>query len=298
VEFRVIMPDGSVHWLHARGMAHRDADGRPVRVVGVHVDVTERRRADEALRRAQAELSHAARLTALGQLTASIAHEVNQPLTAIIANARAGLRWLAAGSLDPGELRAAWEDVAQDASRASEVIQRVRGLLRKSPTRPALLDLNAVVHEVVALVRSELLRHRVSLRTELADSLAPVRGDRVQLQQVLLNLLVNGIEAMSGVEGRPRELIVRSLTDEAGEVLVTVRDSGSGLDPRRVEAIFEPFYTTKTDGMGMGLSICRSIIESHGGRLWAVPNDEGPGATFSFTLPAAGSAAESVAESA
>ena len=279
-------------------MAHRDADGRPVRVVGVHVDVTERRRADEALRRAQAELSHAARLTALGQLTASIAHEVNQPLTAIITNARAGLRWLAAGSLDPGELRAAWEDVAQDASRASEVIQRVRGLLRKSPTRPAPLGLNAVVHEVIALVRHELLRHRVSLRTELADSLPAVQGDRVQLQQVLLNLLVNGIEAMSDVEGRPRELTVRSVTDEAGEVLVTVRDSGSGLDPRRVEAIFEPFYTTKTDGMGMGLSICRSIIESHGGRLWAVANDEGSGATFSFALPAAASASEAVAESA
>jgi two-component system, LuxR family, sensor kinase FixL len=288
VEFRVIWPDGSVHWLHARGMAHRDADGRPVRVVGVHVDVTERRRADEALRQTQAELAHAARLTALGQLTASIAHEVNQPLSAILANARAGLRWLAGGSLDPGELRAVWEDVAKDASRASEVIQRVRELLKKSPARPTPLDVNAVVHEVVALVRSELLRQRVSLRTELADPLAPVQGDRVQLQQVLLNLFVNGIEAMSGVAGRPRELIVRSGTDGAGGVLVAVRDSGGGLDPKSVEGIFEPFYTTKADGMGMGLSICRSIIESHGGRLWAAPNSDGSGATFCFTLPAGG----------
>jgi two-component system, LuxR family, sensor kinase FixL len=288
VEFRVIWSDGSVHWLHARGMAHRDADGRPVRVVGVHVDVTERRRADEALRRAQAELAHAARLAALGQLTASIAHEVNQPLAAIIANARAGLRWLAGGSLDPVELRAAWEDVAQDARRASEVIQRVRGLLRKSPTRPAPLDVNSVVHEVVALVRSELAKQRVSLRMELADPLAPVQGDRVQLQQVLLNLFVNGIEAMSGVAGHPRELIVRSRTDDTGGVLVVVRDSGGGLDPKSVEVVFEPFYTTKADGMGMGLSICRSIIESHGGRLWAASNGDGPGATFCFTLPAGG----------
>jgi C4-dicarboxylate-specific signal transduction histidine kinase len=221
-------------------------------------------------------------------LTASIAHEVNQPLAAIIANARAGLRWLAGGSLDPVELRAAWEDVAQDARRASEVIQRVRGLLRKSPTRPAPLDVNSVVHEVVALVRSELAKQRVSLRMELADPLAPVQGDRVQLQQVLLNLFVNGIEAMSGVAGRPRELIVRSRTDDTGGVLVVVRDSGGGLDPKSVEVVFEPFYTTKADGMGMGLSICRSIIESHGGRLWAASNGDGPGATFCFTLPAGG----------
>jgi signal transduction histidine kinase len=292
VEFRAVWPDGGVHWLHARGMTHRDADGQPARVVGVHVDVTERRRADEALRRTQAELAHAARLTALGQLTVSIAHEVNQPLSAIITNAQTGLNWLARGSLDPRELREVWEDVAKDARRASDVIQRVRGLLRKSPARPASLDLNAVVREVVALARSELLRHRVALRTELADSLAPVRGDRVQLQQVLLNLFVNAIEAMSGVEGRSRELVVRSRTGEPGQLLVEVRDSGSGLDPKSVETIFEPFYTTKADGMGMGLSICRSIIESQGGRLWAVPRQDGTGATFCFTLPADGAKAD------
>ncbi len=250
-------------------------------------DITERKRAEEALQKAQAELAHVARVTTMGELTSSIAHEVNQPLAAIVTNANAALRWLAVEPPNLDEARETVGRIVRDGHRASEVIGRVRALFKKSATDKARLDINDLVQESVALVRGELRRNRVALRTELADGLPPVTGDRVQLQQVLLNLIINAVEAMSGVAGRPRELLVRSHRDESGGVIVSVRDSGTGLDPEGAERLFDAFYTTKPEGMGMGLSVSRSIIEAHGGRLWAASDDR-PGATFQFSLPADG----------
>ncbi len=246
--------------------------------------VEERRRIEESLRRVQADLTHAARVTAMGQLVASIAHEINQPLAAIVTNAKTSLRRIADGSLDTQELREVLQDVAHDGNRASEVIQQIRGLVKKSPTRTAPLKLNVLIQEVIALALGELIRQRVSLRTELADDLPPVLGDRVQLQQVVLNLIMNSIEAMREVDDRPRELIVQSSRGAAGSVVVAVRDSGPGLGPGDPDVIFNAFYTTKPDGMGMGLSVSRSIVEAHGGRLWTTPH-ESRGATFHFSLP-------------
>jgi C4-dicarboxylate-specific signal transduction histidine kinase len=222
----------------------------------------------------------------MGQLVASIAHEINQPLAAIVTNAKTSLRRIAAGSLDTQELREVLQDVADDGKRASEVIQQIRRLVKKSPAQTAPLKLNAAIQEVIALALGELMRQRVSLRTELADDLPPVRGDRVQLQQVVLNLIMNSIEAMRDVDDRSRELIVQSRRNGAGFVVVAVRDSGPGLGPGERDAIFNAFYTTKPGGMGMGLSVSRTIVEAHGGRLWASP-DEPRGATLQFSLPTA-----------
>jgi signal transduction histidine kinase len=248
--------------------------------------VEERRQTEDSLRRVQADLTHAARVTTMGQLVASIAHEINQPLAAIVTNAKTSLRRIAAGSLDTQELREVLQDVADDGKRASEVIQQIRRLVKKSPAQTAPLKLNAAIQEVIALALGELMRHRVSLRTELADDLPPVRGDRVQLQQVVLNLIMNSIEAMRDVDDRSRELIVQSRRNGAGFVVVAVRDSGPGLGPGERDAIFNAFYTTKPGGMGMGLSVSRTIVEAHGGRLWASP-DEPRGATLQFSLPTA-----------
>jgi signal transduction histidine kinase len=248
--------------------------------------VEERRQTEDSLRRVQADLTHAARVTTMGQLVASIAHEINQPLAAIVTNAKTSLRRIAAGSLDTQELREVLQDVADDGKRASEVIQQIRRLVKKSPAQTAPLKLNAAIQEVIALALGELMRQRVSLRTELADDLPPVRGDRVQLQQVVLNLIMNSIEAMRDVDDRSRELIVQSRRNGAGFVVVAVRDSGPGLGPGERDAIFNAFYTTKPGGMGMGLSVSRTIVEAHGGRLWASP-DEPRGATLQFSLPTA-----------
>jgi signal transduction histidine kinase len=246
--------------------------------------VEERRRTEESLRRVQADLTHAARVTVMGQLVASIAHEINQPLAAIVTNAKTSLRRIAAGSLDTQELREVLQDVADDGNRASEVIQQIRGLVTKSPIQTAPLRLNTIIQEIIALVLGELMRHRVSLRTELADDLPPVLGDRVQLQQVLLNLIMNSIEAMREVDNRSRELTVQSRADGTGSVIVAVGDSGPGLGPGDPDVIFNAFYTTKPGGMGMGLSLSRSIVEAHGGRLWATSH-ESRGATVQFSLP-------------
>lgn len=245
--------------------------------------VEEQRRTADSLRRAQADLTHAARVMSMGQLVATIAHEINQPLTAIVANARASLRRIAAGSLGTQELRETLQDIADDGKRASAVIQQVRGLLKNKPMQTAPLGLNAVIQEVIALVLGELRSHHVSLRTELADDLPLVVGDRVQLQQVVLNLLMNSIEAMNGVDDRPRELTVQSRR-AAGSVVVAVCDSGPGLGPGDPDLIFNAFYTTKASGMGMGLSVSRSIVEAHGGRLWAISQEAG-GAMLQFSLP-------------
>jgi NO-binding membrane sensor protein with MHYT domain len=244
----------------------------------------ERKRVEEALRQAQSDLAHVTRVTTLGELTASIAHEVNQPLAAVVTNAEACLRWLGRETPNLDEARRALERIIEDGNRAGEVIRHLRALSSKTETEKAPLDINDVVNEVIALVQRELLSHRVSLRTELAPALPMVLADRVQLQQVIINLVINGIEAMQPVTDRPRELVIRSHLVEAQQVLVVVKDCGVGISAENADQLFNAFFTTKSSGMGMGLSICRSIIEAHGGRL-SGSGDVGPGATFQFALP-------------
>src|SRR5712675_2306276 len=255
------------------------------------IDMTDRKRAEEKLRaseqsllNAQMELARVTRVTTLGELTASIAHEVNQPLAAVVNAAAACRRWLDRGTPDLDEARRAVEWITKEANRASEVILRVRALANKTDIEKVPLDINDVVREVVALVQRELLSHRVSLRMELAPALPMILGDRVQLQQVIINLVMNGIEAMQSVTDRPRELVIQSGQDETHRVLVTVTDTGVGISANNADRLFNAFFTTKSSGMGMGLSICRSIIEAHGGRMSAA-NNVGPGARFQFTLP-------------
>ena len=247
-------------------------------------EMGERQRAQEALQKAQAELAHVSRLMTLGELTASIAHEVNQPLAAVVTNAEACLRWLSLETPRPDEVRAAVERVVRDGNRVSEVIQRIRALAKKNELRMVALNINDVIREAISLEQREMLSQRVSLRTELAPALPPVLGDRVQLEQVVINLVMNAVEAMAPVTDRPRNILIRSQEDDAKEVLVAVRDSGTGIDSATADRLFNAFFTTKPTGMGMGLSICRSIIAAHGGRLWASPNAD-HGATFQFTLP-------------
>jgi PAS domain S-box-containing protein len=247
-------------------------------------DLTDHIRASEALQQAQAELAHVTRVTTLGELTASIAHEVNQPLAAIVADANASLNWLATATPDLGSVREALDAIVKDGHRAADVIQRIRQLATKTGTQKARLDVNDVIRDVVPLIGSEVRSHEVSLRIDLAPALPPVLADRVQLQQVLINFVMNGIEAMASVDDRSRELVIRSQPHDDDHVVVAVQDAGIGIDAQRMDQLFSAFYTTKPDGMGMGLSISRSIIEAHGGRLWATPNPD-HGATFHFTLP-------------
>jgi signal transduction histidine kinase len=245
----------------------------------------ERKGAEQALHQAQAQLTHLARVMTMGELTASIAHEINQPLAALATNAGAGLRWLAREPPDLDEARACLQRMIHDSHRTGDVVTRIRSLIKKSPPVKTSLDLNDAIHEVLALIAPEARRHAVLVQAELADRLPPVRGDRVQLQQVILNLAMNAIDAMKDVADRPRALWIRSHAHEVGAVLVAVEDTGIGLDAKNLERVFEAFYTTKAEGMGMGLSISRSIIAAHGGQLWPSANDE-HGATFQFTLPA------------
>ena len=282
-EYRLLMPNGSAKYVHATAHAVTDASGG-VEFVGAVTDVTARKRAEEKLHEAQAELAHVTRVTALGELAASIAHEVNQPLAAVVANAAASLRWLDRETPNLKEARSALESIVNDGNRAGEVVQRVRALVNKTVDQKVPLDVNEVVNEVITLLHHELFSHRTSLRMELAPALGLVFGDRIQLQQVILNLVINGIEAMQPVTDRPRELVIRTHQEEVHQILVTVRDCGVGLAAENADRLFDPFFTTKSGGMGMGLSICRSIVESHGGRLSASGN-VGPGATFQFSLP-------------
>jgi PAS domain S-box-containing protein len=251
------------------------------------LDLSERKRAEEALHQAQAELAHITRVMTMGELTASIAHEVNQPLAALVTNANAGLRWLAGKPPNLEEARECLRRIIRDGHRAGEVITRIRSLVKKSAPAKTWLDLNDTIQEVLLITNAEARRHQVVVRTELAAALPPVRGDRVQVQQVLLNLVMNGIEAMKEVTDRPRELLIRSRPEASSHVLVAVQDRGIGLDEQRLERVFEAFYTTKREGMGMGLPISRSIIEAHGGRLWPTAHRD-DGATFQFTLPTEG----------
>jgi PAS domain S-box-containing protein len=282
-EHRLLMPDYSIKYLHMIAHGIRGNDGR-LEYIGAVQDVTQRQISEEALAKARSELVHVASVTSLATLTASIAHEVNQPLSGIVTNASTCLRML---TLDPPNVEGARETARRtirDGNRASDVITRLRALFSKKHTLAERVDLNDATREVIVLSLSELQRNRLILRCELADDLPMVAGDRVQLQQVILNLLRNASDAMNTIHDRPRELLIRTERDEGDRVLLSVKDAGIGFDPKTVDRLFETFYTTKNDGMGVGLCVSRSIIESHQGRLWATLND-GPGATFSFSIP-------------
>jgi signal transduction histidine kinase len=282
-EYRLQMPDHSVKHLHLVAHGARDKDDQ-LEYIGAIQDVTTRRLAEEALGKLRSELAHVARVTSLGALTASIAHEVNQPLAGIVTNASTCLRMLAA---DPPNIDGARETARRtirDGNRASAVIARLRALFSKKDATNEPIDLNEAAREVIALLLSELQRNRVVLRAELADDLPAVMGDRVQLQQVILNLCLNASDAMRSVDDRPRDLSIITSREDGNRVRLTVQDAGRGFETESLDRLFEAFYTTKKSGMGIGLSVSRSIIESHQGRLWAAPN-EGPGATFSFSIP-------------
>src|SRR6185503_18623720 len=281
--------DGIQVVVASRWSLRRDEHGRPVAVLETNNNITERKRAEKALRQAQADLAHVSRVTTMGELTASIAHEVNQPLTAVVNNANACISLLPDGAPNLEEVRQALTEIIEDADRASDVITRVRQLAKKAPFEKSPLDLRDVVQDVLALARYESATRHITIRTDLSQDLPSVSGDRVQLQQVLLNLVINGLDAMSQVEEAKRVLTIcgrRATHDGTFEARLGVSDSGVGFKPEEMDRLFEAFYTTKPQGMGMGLAISHSIIEAHGGRLWAEPN-QGPGATFLFSLPAA-----------
>jgi PAS domain S-box-containing protein len=281
-EFRVRRADGVYRWFHARGLPLRNTEGRIVRWYSLLTDIEDRKNAEEALRRTQARLARASQIATVGEMSASIAHEVNQPLSAVVANGHACLRWLMARPPNLTKALEAAERIVRDGKEAGEVVHRIRALFKRVSVEKAALDLNEVIGEVILLLRGETSRRRVGVETDLEKDLPFVVGDRVQLQQVILNLLLNGLEAMDPVLDRPRKIFIRSTRHSHEAVLVEIKDHGVGLeDPDRV---FESFFTTKPNGMGMGLAICRSVIEAHNGRLWSA-SGQAPGATFCFTLP-------------
>jgi PAS domain S-box-containing protein len=287
VDQRLLLPDGTVKYTHTIGHPVLNASGDVVQFVGTMIDVTERKRAEEErerLRQAQADLARINRVTTMGELTASLAHEVNQPIAAAVTNAKTCLRWLTRDHPDVEEARAAAMRIVNDATRASEIIKRIRLLFKKETSERELVDVNEVIQEMVVLLRGEAIRYSILLKTGLETDVPQVSADRVQLQQVLMNLMINGMEAMKDVDGT-RELSIKSQRSENGQVLVSVNDTGVGLPPQQSNQIFEAFFTTKPNGTGMGLAISRSIVESHGGRLWAV-NNSPRGASFCFGLPA------------
>ena len=290
-EARLRRADGEYRRFLLRFVPLRDERENIVEWYATSTDIEDLKQAEEELRRrearlrdAQMELAHANRVTATGQLAASIAHEVSQPIAAALTNANAARRWLGALPPDLEEVRQAVGRIIRDGRRASDIVGRIRALVRKAPPRTDQLDINEVMLEVIALTRSELRSSGASLQTQLADGLPRIAGDRIQLQQVMLNLILNGVEAMSGSSETERELLISTEQDGPGGVLISVQDSGPGLKPESLDRLFDAFYTTKPDGMGMGLSICRSIIEAHGGRVWATTNLP-HGAVFQFTLP-------------
>ncbi|MGA7291281.1 MAG: PAS domain S-box protein, partial [Terriglobales bacterium] len=278
--------DNAYRWCISSALPLRDQEGRVIKWFGSVVDMHDWKEALQALQMTQAELARMSRLTTMGELAASIAHEVNQPLTAVTNNSNACLRLLAAGNLQPEVLRRVLEEIVADGTRASAVVAQIRGFIKKEPAAKSKLDINGVIQEVLTLADRELHENRVLLERQLTQALPLVLADRVQMQQVLLNLIMNGIEAMTAVTNRPRSLCMQSRVDESGDVLVAVRDSGTGLSSE-AHRLFTPFFTTKAHGMGLGLSISRSLVENHGGRLWAAPNVP-YGAVFYFTLPESG----------
>ncbi|MFK3799648.1 sensor histidine kinase [Pseudomonas sp. NPDC088444] len=282
-EFRLLMPDGSCKSVRMLAQQVQDACGG-CEYIGALMDVTAAKNAEEALHRSQSQLAHVTRVTTLGEMAASIAHEVNQPLSAVTTNAEAGLRWLNREVPNLGEVRSAIERIKSEAHRASEVIRRIRTLSRKTDPQHVQIDLHDVLHESVELVRREVIRHRVSLVLCPVDEPVWVKGDLVQLQQVIINLLINAMQAMSGMHGKERALSVQLSKGEGGEVTLCLQDNGPGISAQNLPNLFNPFFTTKPEGMGMGLSICRSIIDAHGGRIWA-ESELGHGASLNFSLP-------------
>jgi len=283
VEFRILLPGGAVKHIHTVGHPVLNGSGDLAQFVGSSTDITESKRAEEALRQAQTDLARISRVTTMGELTASLAHEVNQPITAAVTDANTCLRWLTRDHPDVAEAREAASRVVKDVIRASEIINRMRSLFKKGTSQRELVDVNEIIQEMIVLLRSEATRYSISIRRELSEDLPQIMGDRVQLQQVLMNLMINGIEAMKDVDGL-RELAVKSQRAEDEQLMITVSDTGVGLPSQQAEQIFNAFFTTKPHGTGMGLRISRSIVESHGGRLWATDNSP-RGASFNLTLP-------------
>jgi PAS domain S-box-containing protein len=283
VGFRILLPEGAVKHINTVGHPILSASGDLVQFVGSSTDITQRKQAEEALREAQADLARISRVTTMGELTASLAHEVNQPIAAAITDANTCLRWLTRDQPDLEEAREAASRVVTDAARASDIIKRVRSLFKKGTAQRELLDVNEIIRSMIVLLRNEATRYSISMRTQLSEDLPQIMGDRVQLQQVLMNLMINGIEAMKDVDGM-RELAITSHRAEDDQLMVSVSDTGVGLPPQQADLIFGAFFTTKRDGTGMGLRISRSIVESHGGRLWAADNAP-RGATFHLLLP-------------
>ena len=283
IEYRFLRPDDSVKYLHVVAQAFEHASGE-LEFVGAVTDITERTRAEEALRQAQADLAHVDRVSTMGELTASLAHELNQPIAAAVTNANACLRWLGRDQPDLEEARAAATRIVGNGKLAGELITRIRSQFEKDTLKRERVDVNEIIPEMIALLRGEAMRYKISVRTELAPDLPHIMGDRVQLKQVTMNLIVNSIDAMKDVDGK-REMAIKSQRTENDQLLVSVSDNGIGLPPQQAKQIFDAFFTTKTHGTGMGLRISQSIIESHGGRLWAADNSP-RGATFQFTLPA------------
>ncbi len=284
-EARLALPDGSARHVDIVGRPFTNGSGG-LEFVGTVLDITDRKRAEEKLAEAQAQLAHMARVTIMGELSASIAHEVNQPLGAIATDGHACLRWLNRTEPNVEEAKAAVTRMIHEAIRASEVIARIRSLAKKRPHQMIVIDVNQAILGVLSLTRYPILKNGILLKTDLATDLRPARGDLVQLQQVMVNLIVNAVEAMAMRSEGPRELLVASQNQGQDQIVIQVRDSGIGIDPGSLQQIFQPFVTSKADGMGMGLSLSRTIVEAHGGRLWAEPN-RGPGATFRFSLLAA-----------
>jgi C4-dicarboxylate-specific signal transduction histidine kinase len=291
LEQRIRRADGEYRWFLSRRVPLRDENGQVIRWYAAAHDIDDQKRAERALQTAQAELAHVTRVTTLGEMSASIAHEINQPLAAIVTNAEAILRLLSRDVPDLPEAQAGVADVIKDARRAGEVIRRIRDFSKKAQPQMMQLDINEVVEEAAKFIRHEALQHGVTLQFEFASDLPPVRGDRIQLQQVVVNLAVNGMEAMTSVQDR--ELIVRTERDQSDRILVAVADAGVGIEPENLDRVFAAFHTTKPGGLGMGLAICRSIIEAHGGRLWVDANVP-RGTIFRFTVPAFAAATSEV----
>ena len=291
-EYRVVLPDGQLRWIAGRGHVEFDGDGQPVRMRGASVDITERKLAELEAARHRNEMAHLSRVTTVGELSGSLAHELNRPLGAILSNAQAAQRMLANGGVDVAEFREILNDIVSEDKRAAEVIRRLRLWLQKGEVQQHSLRINKVVRDVLKLIRTDLISQNVSVDTELARDLPIVTGDPVQLQQVLVNLVVNACDAMADCDTPERQLRIRTGIENGGDaVIVSVTDCGGGIQVKEVEQIFEPFFTTKAKGMGLGLSVCRTIIAAHRGKLWATNNAE-RGATFHFTLPKDASAKE------
>src|SRR6266478_4177776 len=284
-EFRCLRAsDGMYRWCVSSALPLRASDGGILKWYGTVVDFHDRRQAQEDLRNTQAELAHVNRVMTMGELTASIAHEVSQPLAAIVASGDSCTAWLAHEPPNLDKARVAANRMIQAATQASETVHRIRALFKKTTSMTTSVDVNTVIEDTISLVHFRTQRHNILLRAELDAGVPSVSGDRVQLQQVILNLVINGIESIAGLDNEPKRLVIRSALSNPGELLVSVEDNGSGIDAVHADRLFDPFFTTKSQGIGMGLPICRSIIEAHGGRLWAAKN-EPRGAVFHFTLP-------------